>query len=159
MVTTTANEAVSYTAQRYAFYWTSFTMSYLFPLTYFGIKLGVTQEATKSISMPLVLIAFFGIIKLATDIPGWVSAWKPGFWKGMIRAIPMIALFIVLITFGLVLKYLIDNQVGLPFAAYFESVLVLFGGMSTGSVLGAFHLKYKELDYISKGYVLGVVNK
>ena len=41
---------------------------------------------------------------------------------------------------------------------YFETVLVLFGGIAVGSVIEAFHLKYKELDLIAKGY-LGVVNK
>lgn len=151
-------EENNYSMRRYCYYWLAFLISYGFPFLYFFIKLGITQEATKLV-MPVVILMALGILKLASDTPKWVSTWRPSFKKGMIKAIPKILLFIMLITLGLTLKYVLERQVEVAFISYFETVLVLFGGMSVGSIFEAMHLKYKELDLIKKGYVLGVVNK
>ena len=144
--------------KRVLFYWLSFSVSYVFPFLYFLIKLGITQQKT-TIVIPVVIIGFMGILRLSSDIPRWVGSWKPSFGKGLIKAIPKILLFIILITLGLTLKTIITREIEIKFAMYFETVLVLFGGIAVGSVIEAFHLKYKELDLIAKGYVLGVVNK
>ena len=144
--------------KRVLFYWLSFIVSYVFPFLYFLIKLGITQQKT-TIVIPVIIIGFMGIIRLSSDIPRWVGSWKPSFGKGLIKAIPKIRLFIILITLGLTLKTIITREIEIKFAMYFETVLVLFGGIAVGSVIEAFHLKYKELDLIAKGYVLGVVNK
>lgn len=144
--------------KRVLFYWLSFSVSYVFPFLYFLIKLGITQQKT-TIVIPVIIIGFMGIIRLSSDIPRWVGSWKPSFGKGLIKAIPKILLFIILITLGLTLKTIITREIEIKFAMYFETVLVLFGGIAVGSVIEAFHLKYKELDLIAKGYVLGVVNK
>lgn len=145
-------------AKRVLFYWLAFGVSYVFPFLYFLIKLGITQQKT-TIVIPVIIIGFMGIIRLSSDIPRWVGTWRPSFGKGLIKAIPKILLFIILITLGLTLKIIIEREIELKFAMYFETVLVLFGGIAVGSVIEAFHLKYKELDLIAKGYVLGVVNK
>lgn len=144
--------------KRVLFYWLSFSVSYVFPFLYFLIKLGITQQKT-TIVIPVIIIGFMGILRLSSDIPRWVGSWKPSFGKGLIKAIPKILLFIILITLGLTLKTIITREIEIKFAMYFETVLVLFGGIAVGSVIEAFHLKYKELDLIAKGYVLGVVNK
>lgn len=144
--------------KRVLFYWLSFSVSYVFPFLYFLIKLGITQQKT-TIVIPVIIIGFMGIIRLSSDIPRWVGSWKPSFGKGLIKAIPKILLFIILITLGLTLKTIITREIEIKFAMYFETVLVLFGGIAVGSVIEAVHLKYKELDLIAKGYVLGVVNK
>ena len=68
-------------------------------------------------------------------------------------------LFRSLITLGLALKYIIESQLEVAFHMYFETVLVVFGSIAVASIIEAVHLKYKELDLIEKGYVLGVVNK
>ena len=140
------------------YYWLAFLTGYIFPFMYFFIKLGVTKQTTK-IVIPTLIVGVLAILKLASDIPRWVSTWEPSFKKGLVKAIPKILLFIMLITLGLTLKYILKRQIDLAFTAYFETVFVLFGSMSVGSVFEAFHLKYKELYLISKGYVLGVVNK
>lgn len=148
----------NYFKQRVLYYWLAFIASYVFPFTYFFIKLGITKQATKLV-LPVVLILALGVIKLASDIPKWVSTWKPSFRKGLIKAIPKLLLFIFLITIGLTLKHMLQRQIEIAFTAYFETVLVLFGGMSVGSIFEAYHLKYKELSLLASGYVLGVVNK
>jgi len=140
------------------YYLAAYTLSYIFPFTYFIIKLGVTEEVTK-IVMPVVFIGFLGIIKLGIDIPGWVGTWEPSLKKGMVKAIPKLLLFMLLITLGLTLKYMLLQTIDLAFFTYFETVIVLFGGIALGSIFEAYHLKYKELYLVSKGYVLGVVNK
>lgn len=145
-------------AKRVLFYWLAFGVSYVFPFLYFLIKLGITQQKT-TIVIPVIIIGLMGILRLSSDIPKWVGSWKPSFGKGLIKAIPKILLFIILITLGLALKTILAREIELKFAMYFETVLVLFGGIAVGSVIEAFHLKYKELDLIAKGYVLGVVNK
>lgn len=138
----------------------AYGIGYVFPFVYFAIKLGITKEETVTkFMMPVLLIGFIGIMKLATDIPQWVKTWEPSFTKGIIKAIPKILLFILLMTMGLTLKFMLERQIQLAFNTYFETVLVFFGGLSVGSIFEAFHLKYKELYLISKGYVLGVVNK
>lgn len=148
----------NYVRLRNGYYWLAFLTSYIFPFVYFLIKLGITQQSTKVV-MPGVVILILAVTKIGVDIPKWVSTWQPSFLKGLVQALPKILLFIVLITLGLVLKYVLERQIEVAFASYFETVLVLFGGMSIGSIFEAFHLKYKELYLISKGYVLGVVNK
>ena len=139
------------------FYWIAFAFSYIFPFVYFLIKLGITRSTTK-IVLPVLIVGVFAVLKLASDLPKWVSTWEPSIWKGLVKATPKFLLFIVLITLGLALKYIIERQVQLAFATYFETVIVLFGGMSVGSIFEAYHLYYKEQYLISKGYVLGVVN-
>ena len=54
---------------------------------------------------------------------------------------------------------MLEHQINVAFNAYFEVVFIIFGSLSVSSILGAYHLKYKELDLIKKGYVLGVVNR
>jgi hypothetical protein len=142
------------------YYWLGFFTGYVLPFIYFAIKLGFTEASVSNkIVMPVLVVGTLGIIKLASDMPRWVSTWEPSFMKGLAGAVPKILLFIVLITLGLTLKYVIENSIDVAFTAYFETVIVLFGSMSVASIFEAFHLKYKELYLISKGYVLGVVNK
>jgi hypothetical protein len=148
---------VNYAARRVTYYWLSLVSSYGFPIAYFGVKLGFTKEST-SIVMPLIMMIGLVAIRIGMDIPIWIRSWRPSFMKGMLRAIPILILFIVLITLGLTLKYMLDNQVTLSFVPYFETVLVVFGSMSVGSIINALHLKNKELDMIAKGYVLGTIN-
>lgn len=143
--------------ERVLYYWLCYGFTYVFPFIYFFIKLGITKQATKVV-MPVVIIGMFAVIKLASDIPKWVSTWQPSFKKGIIKAIPKFLMFMMLITFGLTLKYVLEKQIEVAFFTYFETVLVLFGGGCIGSIFGAYHLKFKELDLIAKGYVLGVIN-
>lgn len=143
--------------KRYLYWWLSFIIGYVFPFVYFFAKLGITKTAT-SIVMPVVLIGIVGVLKLCSAIPEWISTWRPSVVKGLLKAIPIYLLFICLITFGLVLKHMLENQIIVAFGSYFEMVLVIFGSLSVSGVLGAFHQKYKELDLLSKGYTLGVVN-
>lgn len=143
--------------KRYLFWWLSFFVGYIFPFIYFFIKLGVTKTAT-TVVMPVVIIGIIAVLKLCAAIPEWTSTLKPSLWKGLIKAIPMCLIFICLITFGILFKYMLEKQITLAFGTYFETIFVLFGSLSVSSVLGAFHLKYKEEDLMNKGYVLGVVN-
>lgn len=144
--------------KRYLYWWLSFIIGYVFPFTYFFVKLGITKTAT-TIVMPVVILGIFAVIKLCTAIPEWISTWQPSVLKGLIKAIPVLLLFICLVTFGLVFKYMLEHQINVAFTAYFEVVFVIFGSLSVSSILSAYHLKYKELDLIKKGYVLGVVNR
>ena len=145
-------------AKRYIYWWLSFITGYLFPFVYFLVKLGVTQTAT-SIVLPVVILGVFAILKLCDAIPKWVATWQPSVFKGLIKAIPTFLLFICLVTFGLVFKYMLENQFTVAFGTYFEVIFVVFGSLCVSSVLGAFHQKYKEIDLLKKGYVLGVVNR
>jgi hypothetical protein len=154
------NDKPNYAALKNKYYWIGFVTGYVVPFVYFAIKLGFTTTSVSSkIVMPLLITGIFGVIKLSADIPKWVSTWEPSFKKGIVKAIPKFLLFIVLITLGLTLKYVIENAIDVGFTAYFETVLVLFGSMCVASVFEAFHLKYKELYLLDKGYVLGVVNR
>lgn len=143
--------------KRYVYWWLSFIVGYLFPFTYFFVKLGITKTAT-SIVMPVVILGIFAILKLCSAIPMWIATWRPSVMKGLIKAIPICLLFICLVTFGLVFKYMLEHQIEVAFTSYFEVVFVIFGSLSLSSILGAFHQKYKEIDLLKKGYVLGVVN-
>ena len=143
--------------KRYVYWWLSFITGYIFPFVYFFVKLGITKNAT-SIVMPVVILGIFAILKLCDAIPKWIATWRPSIMKGLIKSIPVFLLFICLVTFGLVFKYMLENQFTVAFGAYFEVVFVIFGGLSVSSVLGALHQKHKELDLLSKGYVLGTVN-
>jgi hypothetical protein len=150
----------NYNTLKNRYYWIAFATGYLFPFMYFAIKLGFTQESVSSkIVMPVLIVGTLGVLKLSSDLPRWVSTWEPSFYKGLMKALPKLVLFIILITLGLSLKYIIERSIDVSFASYFETVIVLFGSMSVASIFEAFHLKYKELYLISKGYVLGVVNK
>lgn len=144
--------------KRYLFYWLSYIISYVFPFLYFFIKLGITKTAT-TIVMPVVILGIVAVLKLCSAIPEWVSTWQPSIKKGIIKAIPIYLLFICLITFGLVFKHILEKQIEIAFTSYFEVILVLFGGLSIGSIFSAYHLRYKEEDLLKKGYVLGVVNR
>ena len=149
-----------YKKKKNMYYILAIIVGYILPLAYFAIKQGVVKEVTKtSIVMPVLLIGFVGVMKIAGDIPHWVATWEPSLKKGLVKAIPKVLLFIMLITLGLTLKYMLEHAIQVAFAAYFETVLVLFGGLTAGAVLEAFHLKYRELYLISKGYVLGTINK
>lgn len=142
--------------KRYILFWLSYTIGYVLPFAYFATKLGITKQAT-TVVMPVVLLGLLAVIKLCTCIPQWIATWKPSFVKGLVRAIPIYLLFIFFITFGLLMKYLSTHDIS--YAYYFEVILVLFGCQTVGATVGALHLKYKELDLMDKGYVLGVVNK
>lgn len=146
------------TKHRYLYFWLYYAVGFIFPVVYFLCKLGITKKAS-SIVMPVVLLAFIAVIKICTVIPSWVSTWRPCFAKGIVYSIPVYILFIVLITFGLVLKHMLETQIQLAFTAYFEIVFVLFGSLCIASIPRALHMKYRELDLISKGYTLGVVRK
>lgn len=145
-------------AKRIITYWLAFAVGYLFPLLYFYISAGITKQTTKFV-LPTLIAGIFLVSKLTGDIRNWTSTWQPSFWKGMLIALPKLILFSILITVGLVLKWLVENQIEATFYVYFETVIVLFGGQLVGAIIGAFHLKYYQLDLIAKGYVLGVVNK
>lgn len=149
---------VNYGLRRTIYYVLSLIVGYVFPFVYFFIKLGVTQTAT-TVVLPTIIAGIFLVIKLAMDIPKWVATWRPTFWKGMIVAIPKLLLFVILITLGAMLQYILKREITLMFYRYYEAVIVLFGGQSVGAILGALHLKYRELHMIQHGYVLGVVNK
>jgi uncharacterized membrane protein YhaH (DUF805 family) len=144
--------------KRYIYFWLYYLIGYIFPFVYFLCKLGVTKKVT-SIVMPVVLLAIVAIIKLCTAIPTWTSTLRPSMAKGILHSIPIYLLFILLITLGLILKYTITAQVQEAFILYFEVVLILFGSLIIASVPRALHMKYRELDLIAKGYVIGVVRK
>ena len=144
--------------KRVLYYWLALVVGYVFPFVYFLIRTGVTQQRT-TIVFPIILISILAVFKISTDVSGWTKSWKPGIGKGLVKAIPKLLLFILLITFGLALKYIIERQLEVAFHMYFETVLVVFGSIAVASIIEAVHLKYKELDLIEKGYVLGVVNK
>lgn len=144
--------------KRYTYWWLALIVNYIFPLIYFIVKLGITKEST-SIIMPIIIISIGAIIHLCRAIPIWVESWRPCVLKGIIKASPIYLLFICLITFGLIFKYILENQIDIAFTSYFETVLVVFGSMCIGSVFSALHQKYRDEDLLRKGYVLGVVNK
>lgn len=139
-------------------YWLALAIGYIFPLAYFYISAGVTKQATKWV-MPTLIAGIFLVSRLTSDVKRWTSTWQPSIWKGLLLALPKIILFMILVTVGLVLKWLVENQIEATFYVYFETVFVIFGGQALGAIIDAFHLKYYQLDLISKGYVLGVVNK
>ena len=144
--------------KRYMFFWISFAIGYIFPFVYFLCKLGITKQKV-TIVIPVILIGIVGIIKLCSVIPGWIKTWKPSFLKGLVKGIPIYLTTIFMISLGLLFKYILEHQVKVAVTAYFEFVFVFFGALTIGSIFDAFHLKYKELDMIDKGYVLGTVNK
>lgn len=144
--------------KRIVTYWLAVAVGYIFPFVYFFITAGATKQASKWV-MPTLIAGIFLVMKLTTDIKDWVDSWRPSLTKGLIMALPKLLLFGILISMGLTLKWVIERQIEASFYTYFETVIVLFGGQSIGAIIWAFHLKYKQLDLISKGYVLGVVNK
>ena len=144
--------------KRYLYFWMYYLIGFIFPLVYFLCKLGITKEIT-SIVLPVLFIAVIAILKLCSAIPAWISTWRPSVTKGILHSIPMYLLFVLLITIGLTLKYIITKQIEVAFALYFEVVLVLFGSLCVASIPHALHIKYKELDLIEKGYILGTVRK
>lgn len=144
--------------KRYIFFWLSFAVGYIFPFVYFLCKLGITKKST-SLVIPTLFLGIVGILKLCSVVPQWVATWKPSFQKGIIKAIPIYLLTILMITLGLTLKVVLEKQIEVAFSLYFEFIIVFFGSLCVASVFDALHLKYKELDMIEKGYVLGTVNK
>lgn len=144
--------------KRVLYYWLALVVGYVFPFVYFLIRTGVTRQKT-AIVFPIILISILAVFKISADISSWTKSWKPCIGKGLVKSIPKFLLFILLITFGLTLKYVVERQLELAFHMYFETVLVVFGSIAVASIIEAVHLKYKELDLIEKGYVLGVVNK
>lgn len=146
------------TKKRYIYFWLYYIIGYMFPLIYFICKLGITKKVT-SIVMPVLFLAIIAVIRLCIAIPTWVSTWRPSMAKGILHSIPIYLLFILLITLGLTLKYIVEAQIKAAFTLYFEVVLVLFGSLIIASIPHALHMKYRELDLIDKGYVLGTVRK
>ena len=144
-------------AKRYVYWWLSFLTGYIFPFVYFLVKLGITKNAT-TIVLPVVILGIAALLKLCDAIPKWIATWRPSIAKGLIKSIPIFLLFICLVTFGVVFKYMLENQFTVAFGSYFEVVFIVFGSLSVSAVLSAFHQKYKEQDLLNKGYVLGVVN-
>ena len=144
--------------KRVLYYWLALVVGYIFPFVYFLIRTGITKQRTV-IVFPIILIGILAVFKISADISGWTKSWKPSIGKGLVKSIPKLLLFILLITFGLTLKYIVERQLEAAFHMYFETVLVVFGSITVASIIEAVHLKYKELDLIEKGYVLGVVNK
>jgi hypothetical protein len=144
--------------KRVTTYWASIALGYIFPFLYFFISAGVTRQATKWV-MPTLIAGIFLVVKVSVDLKAWTSTWRPSFRKGLLLATPKLLLFVILISVGVVLKWLIEREIETSFYTYFETVIILFGGQSLGAIVGAFHLKYYQLDLIDKGYVLGVVNK
>lgn len=145
-------------AKRIIAYWASFFIGYVFPFVYFFVTAGIKRQSSKWV-LPTLIAGIFMVIKLATDIPKWIETWRPSFWKGMLQATPKLLLFIILMTVGILLEQAVTAQIEVAFYMYFETVIVLFGGQALGAIVAAFHLKYRQLDMIEKGYVLGVVNK
>ena len=145
-------------AKRIIAYWVSFCIGYVFPFVYFFVTAGIKRQSSKWV-LPTLIAGIFMVIKLATDIPKWTETWRPSFWKGMLQATPKLLLFMILMTVGILLKWAATTQIEVAFYMYFETVIVLFGGQALGAIVAAFHLKYRQLDMIEKGYVLGVVNK
>ena len=148
----------SYTMKRYIFFWITYAIQYLFPTIFYSIRLGITKQKV-ALVIPVVILMFLAVLKLALSIPSFVASWKPSIKKGLILAIPKFLLFICLMTLGVSLQYLLKKQIELSMYNYFECIIVVFGAACVASVFGALHLKYKELDLIQHGYVLGVVNK
>lgn len=144
--------------KRYLYWWISFFIGYIFPFIYFFTKLGITKTAT-TIVLPTVILSVVAVLKFCTAIPAWIATWQPSIYKGLLKSLPVFLLFICLVTFGILFKYMLENQVEIAFTTYFEAVFIIFGSLSVSAVFNAIHLKYKELDLISKGYVLGVVNR
>lgn len=144
--------------KRYICFWLYYAIGYIFPIVYFLCKLGITKKVT-TVVMPVLFLVVIAVIKLCTAIPSWVSTWKPSMTKGILYSVPVYLLFIVLMTIGFTLKYIVSAQVEEAFNLYFEVVLVLFGSLCISSVPHALHIKYKELDLIDKGFVLGTVRK
>lgn len=139
-------------------YWAAFCIGYVFPFVYFFVTAGVKKQSSRWV-LPTLIAGIFMVIKLATDIPKWTETWRPSFWKGMLQATPKLLLFMILMTVGILLEWALTTQIKVAFYMYFETVIVLFGGQALGAIVAAFHLKYRQLDMINKGYVLGVVNK
>lgn len=141
--------------KRYLFYWLSVAVSYIFPLIYFIVRFTVEVTTTKMIPLPILITLAILMIKISLDIPNWVKDWRPSFLKGFIKGLPVIFMTAIFVSLGLVL-----DEVTTEFMkAYWEVIGVLFGGMSTGTIFTAFHLKYKEQDLLAQGYTLGVINK
>lgn len=148
----------NYYIRRVMYYWISFIVGYVFPFVYFLIRSGVTKQSTK-IVMPTLIAGIFLVMRLTRDIPEWTRDWQPSFWKGLLIGLPKIILFLILMAIGGVLSWVLKQQIETAMYTYFEVISVMFGAQSVAAVINAFHLKYKQLDLIEKGYVLGVVNK
>lgn len=144
--------------KRYLFYWLSVAVSYIFPLIYFIVRFTVGVKNTKVIPMPILITLAILVIKISLDIPNWVKDWRPSFLKGFIKGLPVIFMTAIFVSLGLVLEGVIKELDAFT-DAYWEVIGVLFGGMSTGTIFTAFHLKYKEQDLLAQGYTLGVINK
>jgi hypothetical protein len=142
------------------YYVVAIFMGYVMPLSYFIIRYGFfyTEEKVKVV-FPIVLIIVLLVIRLSVDLPRWVSTWEPSLKKGLVKTIPKLLLLIFFMTLGFTLKYLVEKQIIAWYVTYFETIFILFGGQVVGSIFEAYHLKHKETYLISKGYVLGVVNK
>jgi hypothetical protein len=143
--------------KRYLFYWLSVAVSYIFPLIYFIVRFTVGVKTTTVIPMPIIITLAILVIKISLDIPNWIKDWRPSFLKGFIKGLPVIFMTAIFVSLGLVLEGAITELRAFT-NAYWEVIGVLFGGMSTGTIFTAFHLKYKEQHLLSQGYTLGVIN-
>lgn len=153
-----AKEVKRLSLRRYLSYWLGVIVGYGFPLVYFMVQAGVMRQANK-IVMPTLIAGIFLVIRLSRDVPEWTRTWQPSMKKGLVLALPKIVIFIILISLGLALKWLVEKQIEASFFTYFETVFVIFGGQAVGAIIDAYHLKYKQLSLIKSGYVMGVVNR
>ena len=144
--------------KRIVTYWVAFAVGYVFPLLYFIITAGIQKEVTRFV-LPTLIVGIILVAKLLVDIPKWTKTWKPSVWKGLLQGLPQILLFIILVTLGLVLKGIAEKQIEIAFRTYFETVGVVFGSQAVSAVVNAFHIKYKQLDLLEKGYVMGTINE
>lgn len=145
-------------SKQYMYYWLQFLVGYVLPIIYYIVKLGITEKRTSLVFAVLILISV-AVFKLMMDLPRLVSTWSPSFKKGLVKALPKLFLFILFLTLGLIIKPMATRLLEASFVIYFEAVFVVFGSLAVSSIFEAYHLMYKELHLIEKGYVLGVVNK
>lgn len=153
-----AKEVKRLSLRRYLSYWLGVLVGYGFPLVYFMVQAGVMRQANK-IVMPTLIAGIFLVIRLSRDVPEWTRTWQPSMKKGLVLALPKIVMFVILVSLGLALKWIVERQIEASFFTYFETVFVIFGGQAVGAIIDAYHLKYKQLSLIESGYVMGVVNR
>lgn len=153
-----AKEVKRLSLRRYLSYWLGVIVGYGFPLVYFMVQAGVMRQANK-IVMPTLIAGIFLVIRLSRDVPEWTRTWQPSMKKGLVLALPKIVMFVILVSLGLALKWIVERQIEASFFSYFETVFVIFGGQALGAIIDAYHLKYKQLSLIESGYVMGVVNR
>lgn len=141
--------------KRVLFYWLSFIVGYLAPLITFIVMFGVGKEKVSfRLTFPVLIAAVFLLIKVMIDLPKWTKTWQPSFAKGLVIGLPKIFIFGLLIMIYIIVR----KEAAAFFTTIDTTVFVLSGCQIAGAILNAFHIKYKQLDLIEKGYVLGSIN-